>query len=106
MGSEMYVYLYLVQHRLHPNKPGQIIVTLVSEDVREEGLVPLFEGNMKLRFSDSLAIKLIQSLQEGKKVSILIDGFEETIDPDLFEKNFSKLNKGSLDWLNIRNPLQ
>ena len=112
--EETEIFVSLVQYQLHPlaDDPFKVKISLSIQDesnstVRSlEDTVPLFEGRMRLRFSNSLAQEFIQSLQEGKKVSILIDGLEETIEPDLFKKNFSKLDGTSFNWLNIQNPLE
>jgi hypothetical protein len=108
------IFLSLIQYQLHPldDAPHRINILLSVKDesnltVRSiEDTVPLFEGKMRLRFSDTLATEFIQSLQEGKKVSILVDGLEETIEPDFFKEIFSKLDSISPRWLNIQNPLE
>ena len=97
--EETEIFVSLVQYQLHPlaDDPFKVKISLSIQDesnstVRSlEDTVPLFEGRMRLRFSNSLAQEFIQSLQEGKKVSILIDGLEETIEPDLFKKKFFKV---------------
>jgi hypothetical protein len=107
-NGEIGVYLSLVQHHLHPlpNEPFKIKLNLSVEERNLEETIPLLEGNMKIRFPSSLALAFIQSLQDGKKVGILIDGLEETIEPDFFKETFSKLDKKRFDWLNIQNPIQ
>ena len=106
MGANKSVSISLMQHRFHSEEPTKIKVSLSIEGDLFEEWTPIFEGLMKVVLSDSMGNLLIQSLQEGKKVGILIGGFEETLEPDLFKKGFVKLGKNSLNWLNIRNPLQ
>ncbi|MBS0625558.1 MAG: hypothetical protein JSS32_05875 [Verrucomicrobia bacterium] len=107
MGGETEVHLCLMQYKFHPmaGDPSKIKVVLALEDRQVEETLPIFEGSMKLRLSDTLASTLIESLQDGKKVGILIDGFEETIDPDLFKNQFAKFDQSSRNWLNLQSPL-
>ena len=108
MDGEPDVFISLIQHQFHPI-PGsrQIKVVLHLGEKTLEDLSPLFQGNMKLQLSPTLSKTLIQSLQEGQKVSILINEWEETISSSSFEKNFAKfMNPSYLDWLNIQTPLK
>ncbi len=108
-GIEMFISL--LQHRFLPSvkDPFSISVALRLEDekTRVEGEALLFNGQMKLRFSDALTKTFIEALQEGKKVSILVDGMQETLEPDFFKETFSKLMKAGYDWnINIQTPLK
>ena len=62
----------------------------IGEEKIEETL-PLLEGNMRLRCSSQLTERLIVALQEGKEVIILVDGFEERLNPAHFLRAYKKL---------------
>lgn len=108
------MFISLKQGKFHPlpNNPQHIHIALHIEDSKQgqvkllEGLGSLFEGNMKLCFPDSLTHDCILALQEGEKVSIVIDMLQETLEPDAFQKKISKFLKTDDDWyINIQTPL-
>jgi hypothetical protein len=65
------------------------IIFYVSEESFED-YVPVHEGAMRVRLTHNITEKLIQALQDGRKIAILVDGFEETLDPEQFSSSFSK----------------
>lgn len=86
-GDEIETFLSLTKFRLSPDC-STLIVTIQGVSY-EEAITP-HEGLMRVRLSPDTANLLIQALQRGEQVSILIDGFEETLDPDQFSRTFSK----------------
>ncbi len=49
---------------------------------------------MRIKLDQETTQKLIQALQEGLSVGILVDGFEEKLDPKDFPSSFSKFIEG------------
>ncbi len=108
-GIEMFISL--LQHQFRPSAQNSseipVILMMENQEMKVEGAAFLLDGHMKLRFSDFLATTFIQALQEGKKVSILIDAMQETVEPELFKEKFSMLMKAGYDWnINIQTPLK
>jgi hypothetical protein len=65
--------------------------------------IPLHEGRMRLHFPEETTLRVTRALADGKKVAILVDGFEETIEPERFSKLYEKL-QGSAAF--IQNPFK
>ncbi|MBX9744542.1 MAG: hypothetical protein K2X08_04965, partial [Chlamydiales bacterium] len=112
--GDIQMFISLTQGRFRPllNDPQHINIALHIEDSKEgqvkflEGESALLEGNMKICVSDSLTNACIQALQEGQKVSIVIDMLQETLEPNAFQKKFFTFLKTEDDWhINIQTPL-
>ena len=88
-------FLYLTKHKLTPPQehPQSIDVEFTIDDQRFCESVPLLEGRMRLRLPQELAERLILALQEGKKIDILLDGFQQRLNPECFPKLYAKLVK-------------
>ncbi|MDP1608494.1 MAG: hypothetical protein Q8L98_04165 [Chlamydiales bacterium] len=108
------MFISLTQGKFRPllNDSQHIHIALHIEDSKQgkvtilEGLGSLFEGNMKISFPDSLSNDCILALQEGQKVSIVIDMLQETLEPNAFQKKISTFLKTDDDWhINIQTPL-
>ena len=52
--------------------------------------IPVHEGGMRLRLPEEITNLLIEALQDGHKIGILLDDFEETLDPSQFSSSFSE----------------
>jgi hypothetical protein len=92
-GGEIEAFIHLTRFRFHSSDPIKILFTIHGEEV--EDWVSPNEGRMRARIPPEMTAKLIQALQDGDEVSILIDGFEETLDPNQFSSSFAKfLGKG------------
>lgn len=106
-GEETFCFLSLSRFRFHPlpTDPPTVKVEFHIEGEVFEESIPLSEGGMRLRLSPSRAESLISFLQEGKKVAILVDGFEETFHPENFQKMVDKW-KGSPFRNPLRDPLE
>ena len=71
-----------------------------------EDCVSVNEGAMRVRLSLEITERLIQALQDGQEVSILIDGFEEKLDPTQFASSFAKfVGKGHFFQNFFKGPL-
>lgn len=104
IGDEIEAFLSLTKFRLSPDC-SKIILTIQGESY-EETIAP-HEGLMRVRLSPGTTNLLIQALQRGDHVGILIDGFEENLDPDQFSRSFSKfLGKGRFFQNFLKGPLQ
>lgn len=102
-GDEIEAFLSLTKFRLSPDC-STLLVT-IQGTTYEEAITP-HEGLMRVRLSLDTANLLIQALQRGEQVGILIDGFEETLDPDQFSHAFSKfVGKRHLFQNFLRGPL-
>jgi hypothetical protein len=103
IGDEVQAFLSLTKFRLSPHCT-KLILTIRGE-VHEEAITP-HEGLMRVRLGNAITSRLIQALQRGDQVSILIDGFEENLDPSQFSPSFSQfLGVGSVFSNFIQGPL-
>lgn len=105
------MFASLMQHQFSSlaqnSSLAQVTLSFEGEEEKLEDEAFLFEGKMKVYFSDILTKAFIQALQEGKKVSILINTMQETFEPDSFKENFSKLMKAGYDWeMHLQTPLK
>lgn len=105
-GDEIEAFISLTQYEFRRVEGGARVRLRVEREEREE-IAGLFEGNMKVKLSEGFVKEMILALQEGKKVSILIDEWQETLPADSFKEKFTKLmDKGSQDWFSIQTPLK
>lgn len=104
LDTQIEAFLSLTQFRLSPDC-SKVTLTIRGENF-EEAITP-HEGLMRVRLPSAVTNRLIQALQDGEKVSILIDGFEETLEPDQFSSSFAKFTEGGSFFQNIlKGPLQ
>lgn len=80
-------FLSLPRSRLSPS--CKKVLLTIRGIAYEEAIVP-HEGRMRVRLPEATTSRLIQALQDGEKVSILMDGFEENLEPDQFSNSFAK----------------
>ena len=98
IGTSIDLFLNLSQFTIAPSllDPASASVRFAIEgEPPFEEPIPLLEGRMRLRFLPETASRVTRALQDGKKVGILVDGFEETIEPERFPKLYEKLAGGS-----------
>ena len=62
----------------------------------EEILLDLHEGHMRAKIPDKVIEKVIQTLQDGQSVSIIIGSQTQIFRPDQFSKAYHQLTQGSL----------
>lgn len=101
MESHIETFLNLKKYKFTPSDKVKIEFNIDGKKTVET--VPFLEGKMRLRFPQETATKLIEALQEGKEVVIIVDGFEQHIHPDRFKKQYEKLTGESAVF---RNPLK
>lgn len=105
-GVAVDLFLSLSRYTIAPSSldPSSASVRFtIGDEVAFDESVPLLEGRMRLRFPHETTERITNGLQEGKKVTILVDGFEETLQPEFFSKLYEKLT-GSAAF--IRNPFK
>lgn len=71
-------FLSLNRFRFTSN-PVQVQFTINGKSFTEE--TPVHEGAMRIKLSEAAAERVIQALQNGLEVGILVDGFEEHLTP-------------------------
>ncbi len=86
IGEEIGAFISLNRFRLASST--KISFTIADQLFEEE--IPVHEGGMRLRLSEATTQQLIQALQDGQKIGILVDDFEEILDPDQFSRSFAK----------------
>ena len=99
IGYEIVAYLNLAQYKLTQG-PSVVVSLKIGDEVYEEEL-PILEGRMRLRLSQTMTRKLVLALQEGKSVKFSTDGFEETLQCDNFTPLYQKLVKNTEFLQNI-----
>lgn len=94
LESGIEAFLSLARHRLSISSkhPESIEAEFIIDQEKYVESLRLLEGRMRLRLSTELTEKLIQALQDGKEIGILIDGFEQKITPVYFSEFFEKLS--------------
>jgi len=108
VGDQIESFLNLNQFRWGSEKNGTSVKgTFVIGEERFDEDLPLREGRMRLRLSSEMTERVILALQDGKKVSILIDGFEETLDPQQFARTYGRfLGKKALFQKILKGPFE
>lgn len=86
-------FLSLSKHRLTASSeyPNEIEAQFTIEEEKFVERIPLLEGRMRLRLPPELSGRFIEALQEGKKIDILLDGFELTLEPERFSKFYEQV---------------
>lgn len=101
-ADETDIFLNLSYFRFSQNSLP--ITFLIEENVFKEP-VSVYEGGMRIKISEQMSNLLIQALQMGQKIDILIDGFHERLDPDQFPAAYSRfLEGGQMNFL--RGPIE
>lgn len=99
MGDRIESFISLTRFRFTSRDQIKILFTIGEESFEDS--VPVLEGAMRVKLTLQTTEKLIQALQDGHKIVILVDGFEETLDPDRFPSSFSKFVKEGRFFQNI-----
>jgi len=100
--NEISSYLNLIRYRFQPlaTDPPTVIALISIDGTSWNEPLPVLEGRMRLPLPSSLTQRLISALQEGKKIAILVDGFEEILFPDQFSTFYEKLMGGTIFFQN------
>lgn len=95
VGDQIEAFIHLTRFRFISSEELKILFTISGETFEDS--VPVNEGAMRVHLSRETTGRLIQALQEGKEVAILVGGFEETLDPNQFSGSFAKfLGEGNV----------
>lgn len=104
VAGEIDLFLSLSQYSLtpSPSDPSSILVqfSIEGEPPFQESIA-LHEGKMRLRIPPQIRDRIASALQEGKKVGILVDDFEETLNPDQFTQIFEQFSGSSFRFQNF-----
>lgn len=96
-GDTIKAFINLTRHRL----PEQTKVIFTIDQQTFEDDVVVHEGRMHLKLSRQTTDLLIQALQEGHKIGILLDDFEEILDPGEFSSSFAEFIGGGHFFQNL-----
>ncbi len=88
LGGVTESYLSLTRFRLPAHKEVKILFDAEGEQFEERAQV--HAGGMRFRLSPETTQKMIGALQAQRKVVILMDDFEETLDPTQFSTFYSE----------------
>ncbi|MBM3184179.1 MAG: hypothetical protein FJZ64_02610 [Chlamydiae bacterium] len=92
LGQEIEGFLNLTKHKFSSSKKTVKAEFRMGED-KIIAELPVLEGNMRVPLPLPLTNQLISALQEGKEVVILVDGFEERLNPNRFFSFYEKLQR-------------
>jgi len=103
VGNNVEAFLALHRNRLSPSSKSanSVNALFLIDGVQYQEEIPLREGGMRVRLSLEMASRLAQALQEGKNVSILIDGYEESLEAGRFARTFSQFLGKQFDDENL-----
>ncbi|MES2199308.1 MAG: hypothetical protein V4489_03990 [Chlamydiota bacterium] len=90
-------YLF-VQGRVIPESkdhPKQALISMQIAGETTSYLVPRYEGGHRLSLPEDLLQKILQTLEEGKEVTLLTSGYLTTLDPKGFSSIHEKWKKNS-----------
>lgn len=88
IGDQVDAYLSLNRFRFKSSEEIKVIFTIAGTSFEDQ--IPVHEGRMRLRLAPETTERLIKALQEGQKIAILLDDFEEILDPAQFSGTFAK----------------
>lgn len=81
-------FLSLNRFRLKESREIKVTFCFNGQEIFVQ--IPVHEGGMRLRLPEEITNVLIEALQDGHKIGILLDDFEETLDPSQFSDSFSE----------------
>lgn len=85
-------FISLSKHKLSPSRdhPNAVEAQFTIDGEKFVEVIPILEGRMRLRLPPELTGRLIEALQEGEKIDILLDGFEQTLEPESFQNSMKR----------------
>ena len=93
LGEQIDLFVSLTQYHFTPlpeDASSACVQLSIAGQTAIEEIVSLLQGQMRLHFPKETADKIVKALQEGQTVDMLIDGFQETLQPELFVKSYEK----------------
>jgi len=109
VGDQIEAYLNLVRYHFSTSKENSLLVkTIFTIDGNsKEEWIPLLEGSMRLRIPSETTQEIIEALQKGQEIGILVDDFEQTLSPEFFSQFYKQLTGSTIFFQNpIKGPLQ
>lgn len=107
VGDHLEAYISLVRYHFVKAEDSSIKISFTFNEEQKEERVPLLEGSMRLHLPFQITEQIIDALQKGEKVGILVDDFEQILLPELFSKLYEKLMGSTIFLQNpIKGPLQ
>lgn len=103
-GGEIDSYISLRQFAWSPSASVPVEFFLGEEKISAS--LPYLEGGMRLRIPREITDRMILALHQGLKVSILADGFEETLDPGQFAKSYNRFLGQSALFNILKGPME
>ena len=79
---------FISLQQFHFTSKKEVVVEIQIGETSFEDRVPVHEGGMRICLHPETTDRIIQTLQDGSKVVIAVDGFEETLDGTYFTKSF------------------
>jgi hypothetical protein len=97
--GEVLTFLTAQRHTFAPSAEDarltHVLVRIEGDEKRVQAY--LRKGGMRLRLLKEIGEPIILALKEGKKVELLLDGFQGTILPDSFPSLFSQFLEGAAE---------
>ena len=104
-GDRIDAFLSLTRSHLAPEGGAAVLFLIAGQSFEEH--IPVHEGGMRLRLSPEMTQTLIQALQNGDQIAIVVDDFEEVLDPRQFTGSFAKfLNGGRIFQNFFKGPIE
>ena len=91
IGDQVEAFVSSVRFRFRGSL-AKVILTIDGQSFEDE--IPIHEGRMRLRLPPRATQRVIEALQGGKKIGIVVDDFEETLDPAHFSSLFASFIGG------------
>ncbi|PIS01417.1 MAG: hypothetical protein COT84_02385 [Chlamydiae bacterium CG10_big_fil_rev_8_21_14_0_10_35_9] len=88
--NETKAFINLLHEALIQENNKPILLTFTIDGTSYEGATYLLKGGQRLQISEPLTDKLINSLQQGKEISIILNSSQLDIDPGNFTKIYAK----------------
>lgn len=107
VGDHLEAYVNLVRYHFASSENSFVKISFTFNEEQKEVSIPLLEGSMRLHLPFEITKQIIEALQKGEKVGILVDDFEQILLPELFSKLYEKLMGSTIFLQNpIKGPLQ
>lgn len=88
MGDQVESFLTLSRFYFPDKKSTTISFHIENESFEEEAKI--HKGRMKIKLSKETTTRLIQALQNGKKIVILLDSFEQVLEQGSFKRLYEQ----------------
>lgn len=90
LKDKIYGYINIFSQKV-PSHEGLASIAIKIDEKTHEELVPLLKGEQRLLLSDKIIDLITGALLSGKSVKILLEGYEDELEPQDFHTQFRKL---------------